>query len=161
MLTFQYGYWLLTNRPWICNWILWQNGKLFLYLLWWWKAKRILLINCWGLQVRIFQYNGGHSREIYHTKRMQRFVSSVIRIIHVLLCGLGCSLHHCFVCIPWALNLVFFFFGLHRVFCVKFSCDASYVISGSDDTNLRLWKAKASEQLGVVSFIFSVFSLYV
>ncbi|KAI9114700.1 hypothetical protein K1719_014398 [Acacia pycnantha] len=58
--------------------------------------------------VRIFQYNGGHSREIYHTKRMQ------------------------------------------RVFCVKFSCDASYVISGSDDTNLRLWKARASEQLGVV-----------
>ncbi|KAG9139723.1 hypothetical protein Leryth_016660 [Lithospermum erythrorhizon] len=50
--------------------------------------------------VRIFPYNGGHSREIYHTKRMQ-------------------------------------------------SCDASYVISGSDDTNLRLWKAKASEQLGV------------
>lgn len=38
-----------------------------------------------------------------------------------------------------------------RVFCVKFSCDASYVLSGSDDTNLRLWKAKASEQLGVVS----------
>ncbi|KAL3848821.1 hypothetical protein ACJIZ3_010703 [Penstemon smallii] len=58
--------------------------------------------------VRIFQYNGGHSREIYHTKRMQ------------------------------------------RVFCVKFSSDASYVISGSDDTNLRLWKAKASEQLGVL-----------
>ncbi|KAG8641350.1 DDB1- and CUL4-associated factor 13 isoform X2 [Manihot esculenta] len=58
--------------------------------------------------VRIFQYNGGHSREIYHTKRMQ------------------------------------------RVFCVKFSCDASYIISGSDDTNLRLWKAKASEQLGVL-----------
>ncbi|XP_059663197.1 uncharacterized protein LOC132308916 isoform X1 [Cornus florida] len=58
--------------------------------------------------VRIFQYNGGHSREIYHTKRMQ------------------------------------------RVFCVKYSCDASYVISGSDDTNLRLWKAKASEQMGVI-----------
>ncbi|KAK4766500.1 hypothetical protein SAY87_008142 [Trapa incisa] len=58
--------------------------------------------------VRIFPYNGGHSREIYHTKRMQ------------------------------------------RVFCVKFSCDAGYVISGSDDTNLRVWKAKASEQLGVV-----------
>ncbi|XP_024024327.1 DDB1- and CUL4-associated factor 13 [Morus notabilis] len=58
--------------------------------------------------VRIFPYNGGHSREIYHTKRMQ------------------------------------------RVFCIKFSCDATYVISGSDDANLRLWKAKASEQLGVL-----------
>lgn len=33
---------------------------------------------------------------------------------------------------------------------MRFSCDASYVISGSDDTNLRVWKAKASEQLGVV-----------
>ncbi|KAF3962528.1 hypothetical protein ACB098_06G116000 [Castanea mollissima] len=58
--------------------------------------------------VRIFRYNGGHSREIYHTSRMQ------------------------------------------RVFCIKFSCDASYVISGSDDYNLRLWKAMASEQLGVL-----------
>eukprot|EP00249_Psilotum_nudum_P018715 c26930_g1_i2 orf=2-484(+) len=58
--------------------------------------------------VRIYSYNGGHSREVYHTKRMQ------------------------------------------RVFCVKFSGDATYVISGSDDTNVRLWKANASEQLGVL-----------
>ncbi|KAL6535813.1 hypothetical protein OROHE_012657 [Orobanche hederae] len=58
--------------------------------------------------IRIFPYNGGHSREVYHTKRMQ------------------------------------------RVFCVKFSGDGSYVISGSDDTNVRLWKAKASEQMGVL-----------
>ncbi|KAJ4822212.1 hypothetical protein Tsubulata_013577 [Turnera subulata] len=39
---------------------------------------------------------------------------------------------------------------MQRVFCVKFSCDASYVISGSDDFNLRLWKANASEQQGVL-----------
>ncbi|KAH7445269.1 hypothetical protein KP509_02G115500 [Ceratopteris richardii] len=58
--------------------------------------------------VRIFSYNGGHSREVYHTKRMQ------------------------------------------RVFCVKFSGDGTYVLSGSDDTNVRLWKAKAAEQLGVL-----------
>lgn len=40
---------------------------------------------------------------------------------------------------------------------MKFSCDASYVLSGSDDTNIRLWKAKASEQLGVVSFCDSIY----
>lgn len=58
--------------------------------------------------IRIFPYDSGQSREIYHTGRMQ------------------------------------------RVFAVKFSCDGTYLISGSDETNLRLWKAKASEQLGVL-----------
>lgn len=58
--------------------------------------------------VRIYKYNAGHSREVYHTKRMQ------------------------------------------RVFCVRFSGDATYVFSGSDDMNVRLWKAEASEQLGVL-----------
>ncbi len=48
--------------------------------------------------VRIFRYNGGHSREVYTTKRMQ------------------------------------------RVFSVRFSGDASYVFSGSDDMNVRVWK---------------------
>ena len=48
--------------------------------------------------VRIFAYNGGHSREVYHTKRMQ------------------------------------------RVFAVRFSGDGSYVFSGSDDMNVRIWK---------------------
>lgn len=41
---------------------------------------------------------GGHSREVYTTKRMQ------------------------------------------RVFAVKFSGDATYVFSGSDDMNVRVWK---------------------
>ena len=52
--------------------------------------------------VRIFAYNGGHSREVYHTKRMQ------------------------------------------RVFTVRFSGDASYVFSGSDDMNVRVWKVRSS-----------------
>lgn len=35
---------------------------------------------------------------------------------------------------------------------MKYTYDGTYLVSGSDDTNLRLWKSKASEQLGVVSF---------
>ncbi|KAF5842529.1 DDB1 and CUL4-associated factor [Dunaliella salina] len=57
--------------------------------------------------VRIFPHTGGHSREVYTTKRMQ------------------------------------------RVFTVRFSGDATYVFSGSDDMNVRVWKSEASEQLGV------------
>lgn len=52
--------------------------------------------------VRIFAHNGGHSREVYHTKRMQ------------------------------------------RVFAVRFSGDGSYVFSGSDDMNVRVWKVRIS-----------------
>jgi WD40 repeat protein len=52
------------------------------------------------------------------------------------------------------------------VFCAKFSGDATYVLTGSDDTNIRIWKAKASEQLGVVRkgysqlVIVSFFAMY-
>ena len=56
--------------------------------------------------VRIFGVESGASREVYHSKRMQ------------------------------------------RIFCVEWSSDARYVLSGSDETNIRLWKANASEKLG-------------
>ncbi|PKY28155.1 WD40 repeat-like protein [Rhizophagus irregularis] len=56
--------------------------------------------------LRIYSARQGHSRDIYHTKRMQ------------------------------------------RIFCVKYSMDSKYVLSGSDDGSIRLWKAKASEKLG-------------
>ena len=56
--------------------------------------------------LRIFKMDAGHSREVYHTKRMQ------------------------------------------RIFCVRWSSDATYLISGSDETNIRLWKATASRKLG-------------
>lgn len=59
--------------------------------------------------IRIFEVNKGHSREVYHTKRMQRLT------------------------------------------CVGWSLDDKYIISGSDEMNLRIWKAKASEKLGIVS----------
>lgn len=37
---------------------------------------------------------------------------------------------------------------MQRVFCVTFSGDSTYVLSGSDETNIRLWKTNASERLG-------------
>jgi DDB1- and CUL4-associated factor 13 len=58
--------------------------------------------------IRIFQTQQGRSREVYHTKRMQ------------------------------------------RVMAVKWSLDNKYIVSGSDEMNLRLWKAKASEKLGLL-----------
>jgi WD repeat and SOF domain-containing protein 1 len=53
--------------------------------------------------IRIFQYNKGHSREVYTTSRMQ------------------------------------------RVDVVKFSVDGEYIFSGSDDMNVRMWRAEASK----------------
>ena len=40
-----------------------------------------------------------------------------------------------------------------RVFVVKYSADSKFVLCGSDDTNIRVWKSEASLPLGVVSFI--------
>lgn len=31
--------------------------------------------------------------------------------------------------------------------------DSKYILSGSDDGNIRLWKTKASEKLGMVQFV--------
>ena len=67
--------------------------------------------------LRIFDVNQGRSREVYHTKRMQ------------------------------------------RVLCVQWSGDNKYILSGSDEMNIRLWKANASEKLGVVSKI-SIYRKY-
>lgn len=58
--------------------------------------------------IRIFETDKGHSRDIYHTKRMQRLT------------------------------------------CVQWTLDNKYILSGSDEMNIRIWKAKASEKLGPV-----------
>ncbi|KAG9119232.1 rRNA-processing protein sof1 [Ceratobasidium sp. 392] len=39
---------------------------------------------------------------------------------------------------------------MQRVFATAYTQDARFVMSGSDDGNVRLWKARASEKLGVV-----------
>lgn len=58
--------------------------------------------------IRIFETNKGRSKEIYHTKRMQ------------------------------------------RVFCTHYSADSKFVMTGSDETNIRLWKSLAWGKLGPV-----------
>ena len=37
---------------------------------------------------------------------------------------------------------------MQRVFCVNYTADARFIVSGSDDTNLRIWKAKSNDKLG-------------
>lgn len=38
---------------------------------------------------------------------------------------------------------------MQRVFCVDYTADSQYILSGSDDTNIRLWKSEASKAIGV------------
>ena len=40
---------------------------------------------------------------------------------------------------------------MQHVITVKWTSDNKYILCGSDEMNIRLWKANASEKLGVVS----------
>lgn len=44
---------------------------------------------------------------------------------------------------------------MQRVNCVLWSLDNRYLLSASDEMNVRVWKANASEKLGVVSIFLS------
>ncbi|TGO49628.1 hypothetical protein BCON_0205g00030 [Botryotinia convoluta] len=59
--------------------------------------------------VRLWSRTKGHSRDIYHTKRMQ------------------------------------------RVFSARWTPDSKFILSGSDDGNIRLWRANASKREGIKS----------
>jgi len=69
---------------------------------------REIVTGSYDKTVRIFSVDEGHSREVYHTKRMQRLT------------------------------------------CVAWSRDNRYILSGSDEMNLRLWKARAWEKMGIM-----------
>lgn len=74
------------------------------------KTIRIFSVRKEGGTASHSGYNStGVSRDVYHTKRMQ------------------------------------------RVFCVGYTLDHKYILSGSDDTNVRLWKARSSEKIGQLS----------
>jgi len=55
--------------------------------------------------IRIFPFNDGRSREVYHTKRMQ------------------------------------------QVNAIVYSNDSKYIVSGSEDTNIRIWKSNAADPI--------------
>ena len=40
---------------------------------------------------------------------------------------------------------------MQHVFSVAYSSDATFVLSGSDDTNIRIWKSNASKSLGIAA----------
>lgn len=42
---------------------------------------------------------------------------------------------------------------MQHVTCIGWSLDNKYIISASDEMNIRLWKARASEKLGTVRFL--------
>ena len=69
---------------------------------------RELVSGSYDKTVRIWASDSGRSREIYHTKRMQRLTG------------------------------------------VAWSLDNKYLVSASDEMNLRVWKARASEKLGMM-----------
>lgn len=39
---------------------------------------------------------------------------------------------------------------MRSIFSTLYTLDSRFVLSGSDDANLRIWKARASDKLGVV-----------
>eukprot|EP00010_Vexillifera_abyssalis_P006944 CAMPEP_0201550302 /NCGR_PEP_ID=MMETSP0173_2-20130828/6677_1 /ASSEMBLY_ACC=CAM_ASM_000268 /TAXON_ID=218659 /ORGANISM="Vexillifera sp., Strain DIVA3 564/2" /LENGTH=423 /DNA_ID=CAMNT_0047960237 /DNA_START=235 /DNA_END=1506 /DNA_ORIENTATION=+ len=70
---------------------------------------RELVTGSYDCTIRLYQVNSSRSRDVYHTKRMQ------------------------------------------RVFAVQFSGDARFVFSGSDDTNIRVWKSGAADHIGTMT----------
>ncbi len=44
---------------------------------------------------------------------------------------------------------------MQRITSVMWTLDNKYIMSGSDEMNIRIWKAKAWEKLGTVSDFFS------
>ena len=41
---------------------------------------------------------------------------------------------------------------MHIVRCVRWTRDNRYILSGSDETNIRVWKSNPAEKIGAVSY---------
>jgi WD repeat and SOF domain-containing protein 1 len=92
----------------------------------WSPTGREFVSGSYDRTVRLWTAGEGKARDTYHTKRMQRFVP---------LPSVRLSLYSWIIC---------------SVFSTMYTLDSRFVLSGSDDSNLRIWKARASEKLGTV-----------
>ncbi|TFK29443.1 snoRNA binding protein [Coprinopsis marcescibilis] len=52
---------------------------------------------------------------------------------------------------PGGKEIIYHTKRMQRVTSTMFSADARFVLSGSDDGNVRIWKAKASDKLGIIT----------
>ena len=77
--------------------------------------------------MRLYSTDKGHSKQCYHTKRMQRLT-----------------------CVAWTKDNRYAVShssgGKFKFILPRFR----YILSGSDEMNIRLWKARASEKLGIM-----------
>lgn len=121
--------------------------------------------------VRIWNCNTGRSREVYHTKRMGRVFCT--NFSQVSLVGVSAHLGACmgthfdfYSCSNFYTNYISYTSNSDdlRSACVNVLLmyppysldvfrallrqDGRFVLSGSDDTNLRIWKAQASSNTG-------------
>lgn len=93
----------------------------------------------WDRSIRIWNRADGRSKDVYHTKRMQRFVVSLFP-----------PLPPFFFYQPTSKKRLLLLLSLHSVMDVAYTPTSTFVMSASDDGNIRLWKSKASASLGVV-----------
>lgn len=56
---------------------------------------------------------------------------------------------HCVLCV-WLHREVYHTKRMQHVISIKWSSDNKYILSASDEMNIRLWKANAAEKLGLV-----------
>lgn len=56
--------------------------------------------------------------------------------------------------VPFWFREVYHTKRMQHVITVKWTSDNKYILCGSDEMNIRLWKANASEKLGVVRLAF-------
>lgn len=77
--------------------------------------------------LRIFDLNKFTSKEVYYTRRMRKFV-------HLFFFSFLFEFRN---------SEIFFF----RIFSVKYSLDGHYLLTGSDDQAIRIWKADSTAPL--------------